>query len=459
LAKLSKVPKQQLENFIKAGNYPLPKQLLFHAHCREADKPDGPTEIGFGGARGPGKSHAMFAQMSLDDCQRFPGLKCLLLRKTGKALRESTEDLRIKLLRYIKHNYNKTTGLITFPNSSRIILGHFRTESDIDDYVGLEYDVIGIEECTTLSGQKYRLIRTCCRTSKAGWRPRVYSNANPGGIGHQFYFKHFVKGEPGTVFTEATYRDNPYLNIGYVESLRGLTGWLRKAWLDGDWDIHAGTYFTNFDKSVHVVEPHDVKAKGYQFYLAVDYGFQHPTAAVLLAAGSDGTFVIDEYRESKRLTPQHSRSFDSMVNKWKLERRHIRLFILGQDAWQKGKDGTSVAEEYERLGWLPEPAVMARIQGAQEILRRFGDISAGIEPSLWLFNTCVGTIEQLSQMQHDPKRPEDVLKVDVDSDGDGGDDYYDALRYGLQAIATEVGPVNYAPLSFRRQSNSPFGRG
>jgi hypothetical protein len=32
-------------------------------------------------------------------------------------------------------------------------------------------------------------------------------------------------------------------------------------------------------------------------------------------------------------------------------------------------------------------------------------------------------------LQHDPHRPEDVLKVDMDDDGNGGDDAADALRY------------------------------
>jgi len=32
-------------------------------------------------------------------------------------------------------------------------------------------------------------------------------------------------------------------------------------------------------------------------------------------------------------------------------------------------------------------------------------------------------------LQHDPNRPEDVLKVDADEDGVGGDDAADCLRY------------------------------
>lgn len=443
-------PANQIENFLRAGYVPQPKQLQFHAACRAADAPDGPKDIGIGGARGPGKSHAMFAQINLDDCQRYPGLKCLILRKLGKALKESIEDLRLKILKRTPHQYHKTTGTITFPNGSRVIQGHFKTEADIDGHLGLEYDLIAVEECTTLSGQKYRLIKTCCRTSKPNWRPRMYSNANPGGVGHAFYHQKFVKGAEGTVFIPATYKDNAFLDPGYVETLESLTGWLRAAWLLGDWNIHAGTYFTNFDAAIHVIEPHDVKGRGYTFYLPLDYGFQHPTAALLLARTGAGVYVLDEYSEAKRLTPQHSNSLDFMLAKWKLERRHLRAFVLGQDMWRTDKDGTTTAEEYEAEGWHPEQAIMARVQGAQEILRRLGDSDAGIPPTLWIFSTCTGLIEQLPQMQHDPKRPEDVLKVDVDEEGVGGDDYYDALRYGLQAIATDLGPITYDPLEFNR---------
>ena len=37
-------------------------------------------------------------------------------------------------------------------------------------------------------------------------------------------------------------------------------------------------------------------------------------------------------------------------------------------------------------------------------------------------------LQCLPALQHDPNRPEDVLKVDADEDGVGGDDTADALR-------------------------------
>jgi hypothetical protein len=39
------------------------------------------------------------------------------------------------------------------------------------------------------------------------------------------------------------------------------------------------------------------------------------------------------------------------------------------------------------------------------------------------------SLECLQSLQHDPHRTEDVLKVDADEDGNGGDDTADCLRY------------------------------
>jgi hypothetical protein len=46
--------------------------------------------------------------------------------------------------------------------------------------------------------------------------------------------------------------------------------------------------------------------------------------------------------------------------------------------------------------------------------------------------------ETLPAMQHDPGRLEDVLKVDADEDGVGGDDTADALRYLVVTKSREI---------------------
>ena len=117
-------PPDQVENLIRAGIVLQAKQLAASAAARLCDSPNGPTAIGFGGARGGGKSHWLLAQMGADDCQRRPGLKCLLLRKSNKANKENLEDLRKRLFAHLKHTYNATTGVLTFQNGSVIIAKH-----------------------------------------------------------------------------------------------------------------------------------------------------------------------------------------------------------------------------------------------------------------------------------------------------------------------------------------------
>ena len=58
-----------------------------------------------------------------------------------------------------------------------------------------------------------------------------------------------------------------------------------------------------------------------------------------------------------------------------------------------------------------------------------GDPDAGLKGALFIHRRCGRLAETLPSLQHDPNRPEDVLKVDADEDGVGGDDAADALRY------------------------------
>jgi hypothetical protein len=92
-------------------------------------------------------------------------------------------------------------------------------------------------------------------------------------------------------------------------------------------------------------------------------------------------------------------------------------------------DGTTVADQYGRQGYKLRCANTDRVNGWAEILCRLGDADAGVKPSLFIHQRCRRLVEALPSLQHDPNRPEDVLKVDVDDEGNGGDDAADCLRY------------------------------
>jgi hypothetical protein len=78
------------------------------------------------------------------------------------------------------------------------------------------------------------------------------------------------------------------------------------------------------------------------------------------------------------------------------------------------------------------------VNGWAEVLRDLGDINAGTAPTLFIHKRCARLIETLPALRHDPSQPEDVLKVDADEDGVGGDDTEHALRYMVAAKGREI---------------------
>lgn len=431
-------PQDQLARFLQAGYVPQPRQLEFHAAARECDDAGGPDRIGYGGTRGQAKSHAALAQLVIDDMQQVEGLKGLYLRKVGKKAQESFEDLSRKVLRFLPHK--PSIGKLALPNGSFVIMGGFHTENQIDDYLGIEYDVIVLEDAPSLTKSKYDAVRGSLRTSREDWRPRLYATANPGGVGHQWYKAEFYDPwkrdrEFETRFIHTTLGDNVFINPEYERYLNSLTGWLRRAWRDGDFEISAGQFFNTWDTNIHVIEPFDVP-HGWRVWAALDYGFVHWNEIGLFVEDGDGNvYLIDEHAARRWLVPQHANAVKAMLGRSNYRLSDLYQFVSGPDVFaQRGGDEETVADKYEKEGITLIPAPTDRINGAAEVLARLGNPEADVKPSLFIFSRCRRLIECLPILEHDPHRPEDILKIDCDSDtGQGGDDSYDMLRYGLMA--------------------------
>ena len=85
---------------------------------------------------------------------------------------------------------------------------------------------------------------------------RIYLTCNPGGVGHSFVKRLFVdraykESENGEdyAFIRSLVTDNKALmetNPEYIAQLKALPPKLRKAWLEGDWNIFDGQFFEEF---------------------------------------------------------------------------------------------------------------------------------------------------------------------------------------------------------------------
>ena len=72
----------------------------------------------------------------------------------------------------------------------------------------------------------------------------------------------------------------------YLKTLRALPSHLKRAFLDGDWDVFAGQYFDRFDCSRHVVRAEEIDWKPWwPRWISVDWGFEHPAAVYWHAQG------------------------------------------------------------------------------------------------------------------------------------------------------------------------------
>lgn len=434
-AKAAGMPPDQLKRFVESGYIPQPKQMLFHAAARLCDREDGPLHIAFGGARGPGKSHAVFAQLALDDCQRFAGITTLYLRKVGKAAKESIDRLTTRVLPHTEYHYRRNEGVIIFPNDSVIITGNLRVPSDIDKFLGQEYGAIAIEENTQIPADRIDMLMGSMRTTHPDLRARSYRSTNPGGIGHAAFKKQFIdpykKGtETETRFIQANYEDNAYLKPEYIRYLKTLGGTLGMMWRDGIWDVGAGAFFTRWEDHRHVISPFPIP-HDWNVWAGFDYGHTHPQAIIYMTKppSADRIYVIGELHQA-RLTIEEW-AIHIKAKEQELNREGRIHYLAGGDVFNKTDDGRTIAEKYMKQGIILQRANTGRVEGAMELTQRLGTPEGNPPATIGVFPNCADLIETIPALQVDPHRPEDVLKVDADPNGNYGDDTYDALRYGI----------------------------
>ncbi len=442
-AKAAGVPQGQLANFLRGGYVAQPHQLVWHAVARQADKPNGPKYIGIGGRRGPGKTHAIFAQVALDDCQRQPGLKVLFLRKFLKAAKESFDGVRRRVLQGTKHTFKVVPGIIEFENGSQIYLGHFRTENEIDTYLGQEYDAYVLEEATQFSEAKIDLLGGSLRTSK-DWRTRWYLTTNTGGVGHAWFKRRIVDPyyngtQTETAFLPANAAENIYNDEDYHKYLASLTGDLGRMWRDGDWDIYAGQYFSTFQRDIHVFpNKHnpltlDTIPRGWRVWGSLDYGFRHYNTFHLFTENDGDVYILDEHGRREWQPQMHIDAIVELLARYGLSPQHLDVVVAGSDINRRESSGNTVAQQYISAGFNIQPANDDRIDGATNFLSGLGDRDNGVAPWLFISHRCRNLIETLPVLEHDDHDNLKVKKWDTDDKGNGGDDWYDSARKGVLA--------------------------
>ena len=368
---------------------PFPQQIRFF----ESEK----KYIAYGGARGGGKSWAIRRKLVLLG-MNYKGLNVLLVRRTFPELKANHIDPLMKELgTYAKYRDKDKT--FTFPNGSVIQLGYYDNDADFLRYQGQEYDVIAFDEATNFKEEWIKLLISSLRSTKSDFKTRVYFTCNPGGVSHNYIKRLFIdkkyfpdKGEnPDEYeFIQAKVTDNKILmqnNPDYINQLKALPEKLRRAHLDGDWDIYDGQVFEEFrDRPenystrlfTHVIEPFDIPRYGFNIYRSMDWGYSKPFSVNWYACDQDGRlYMIMEYYGyggeadvGAKMTPEEVFSEVRRIEKehpW-LKGKDIRG-VADPAIWNK-ETGISIAETAEKFGIYFEKGDNNRIAGLMQVHER-----------------------------------------------------------------------------------------
>lgn len=401
---------------------PSPKQLLFLRATKR--------HVGYGGARGGGKSWAIRAKAVIL-AYTYPGIKQLLVRKTYKELINNHVE-PLKAMLHGLASYNKTDKVFAFRNGSTITLGYCASDGDLDQYQGAEYDVVYLDEATQLQEMWIKKIIACVRGVNH-YPKRIYYTCNPGGVSHQYIKRLFVdrKYEAGEnpddyEFVQALVTDNKALMASdpdYIKQLEALPAKLRDAWLYGQWDIFDGQFFEEFaDREehykdrrwTHVIDPFTPK-KGWTYYRSFDWGYNKPFSCGWWAVDYDGVIyrILELYGCTN--TPNEGVKWvpDKVFAKIaEIERDHP--WLAGQEiigvadpAIWDAETGVSYAETAAKHGVFFQRGDNRRIPGWMQCHYRLAFDDEGY-PQMYVFSTCKSFIRTIPMLEYDAHNVEDI---------------------------------------------------
>lgn len=455
--------------------------------------PDDVFEALYGGAAYGGKSFILTLFPLIRGFYKYRGFKGIILRR-------KFPDLEREIIRLSKEYYPLTGAVYNDTKhswewkeyGSYMDFGHVQHASDITQYDSAQYNYCSFDELTHFEEASYLyMVGSRVRPGSASINVAIVRNGtNPGGIGHQFVYKRFVKPcEDGyrrlrdektgleRMFIPAFAQDNilgMQYDPQYIQKLEILPEAEKRAKKYGDWHSFEGSVFPEFrpfrvpgepDNACHVIKPFYIP-EWWPRVLSVDWGKRAMCHALWAAISPEGRVYV--YRE------RHWIGRD--VAYWGTEIReesrneNIVSFILCGSAWQE-RGVETIAEQVQRyvgiaptssdnspgsrvagiqlihefLRWEPRKTIIApgevydldkanwifRNYGAEAVARykkQFADDedSANI-PVLQIFDHCNLLIEVIPVAVYDEKKKENIAEFD-------GDDPLDNLRYLCKGI-------------------------
>jgi hypothetical protein len=387
-----------------------------------------------------------------------------MVRRTRTELYDTVERSK-QIYSPLGWTFNETEKLWRGPDSARLRFAFLERDDDAMLYQGHAYTRLYVEEIGNFPSPDPIMRLMATLRSAHGVPVGFRATGNPGGPGHQWVKGRYIDPAPGgyvimtdevtqlqRVFIPAKVTDNVALmesDPGYIARLKASgPPALVAAWLDGDWDVIAGAFFSEWSAARHVIRPFGIPAH-WARYRAGDWGSYRPFCIGWYAV-SDGSIrgiargALVKYREWYGMVPGQPNvglkltaeevaagilERESMLVEGKAKREEMHDAVLDPSAFSQD-GGPSLAERMGNLKVWWRRADNKRVSqagalgGWDQMRQRLKGDPDG--PGILFFDTCIHTIRTIPALQHDTHRPEDV---DTESEDHAGDE----TRYACMA--------------------------
>lgn len=415
----------------------------------------------FGGAKGGWKSHWMRAE-AVKQCLSARNIRGLMLRRTSPEIRENMiVPLQMELPpeKTWFYNYNKTDSIFKFHNWSTIRFSYCQNLADVMNYQGIEYDFIGIEELTHWDELEWKMLMWSLRTTRKWIKPNFFASTNPwsrwhGWVKRLWIDRNFKEGENPAEFDFIPARvwDNQILletQPEYIRSLQMLPEKERRAFLEGDWNVFDGQFFTEFRESLHIVPPFVPRTWIKRRIICLDYWYTNPSAVYWLA--QDNQWNVTAYRELY-VTGKTYKQLALMIKAMTPADEECEIAIVDPAIINKPSETTwtSWKDEMQAVWLKVKGADNSRVSGWQnfrQYLQPFEDPNTHeITAAFKITSNCVNLIRTLPTLVHDKTNVEDLdTKLE--------DHAADAIRYWLKELG-----ARRTSLSDIRSMNEAFNK-
>lgn len=310
-----------------------------------------------------------------------------------------------------------------------------------------------IDELTHFEEKQYRYLRGRVRLGSLvvpdalrHRLPRIVCGTNPGGVGHNWVKRCFIKlgamrvvkmpkkeGAMRRVFIPARLEDNPAMianDPDYESRLEGLgDAMLVRAMREGDWDVVAGAMFGDkWRKTRHTCDAFPIPVD-WKVWRGADDGYGAPAACYWLAENpATGTiFVADELYRADMLPDDYAARV--LAKDYALEREQNGDVVLNTEALDglmdsaafsnNGQSDTPRGKQIVKAGAKFRPVDKwpgSRVHRCQDFHRRLATNPRDPDgrPGIIFFSRCRMAIETIPSLPRDPNNLEDVDTSAVD---------------------------------------------